>query len=82
MKCKWRIDAYDFAILDLETYLDTHPNDSRAIQLRELYRAKREELVHEYEMRFGPYVVTRRDIHDPTCWTWVNDPWPWDLKED
>lgn len=76
-KMQQRIHAYDFSILDLETYLDTHPTDSRAMQLLEAYRNKRWELVQEYEARFGPYVVTRADVHG-NRWSWVDSPWPWE----
>lgn len=79
MKMRRRISAYDFSILDLETYLDTHPSDSRAMQLLEMYRKKRQELIHEYEARFGPYVVTRADVSGER-WSWVDNPWPWDYE--
>lgn len=81
MKLRRRIAAYDFAILDMETYLDTHPDDTRAMQMRAIYEAKRGELVAAYEARFGPYVVTRRDVQGD-CWTWVDDPWPWDYQKE
>ena len=75
-----RINAYDFALLDLQTYLDSHPADRRAMQLRQMYKKQRQELIGEYEMRFGPYVVTRDDVPDGDRWTWTHDPWPWDIQ--
>lgn len=80
-KMRQRISAYDFSILDLETYLDTHPRDSRAMQLLEVYRQKRQMLVDEYEARFGPYVVTRADVRGDR-WSWVDNPWPWDYEKE
>ncbi len=77
-KMRGRINSYDFALLDLQTYLDSHPADKRAMQLRQMYRAKRQELIGEYEKRFGPYVVTRDDVPDGDRWTWIDNPWPWD----
>ena len=75
------ISAYDFAILDLETYLDSHPDDARAMHLREQYMCKRRELIAEYEAAFGPYVVTTDDVRGDR-WTWVDNPWPWDFGKE
>ncbi len=76
----WRqkIDAYDFAILEMALYLDTHPDDEDAMKTREAYMKKRCELIEEYEKNFGPYVVTQNDVCGDR-WTWVDDPWPWDF---
>ena len=42
--------------------------------------AKRRELIAEYELRCGPYVVTRRDVPNGNRWTWVDSPWPWEYE--
>lgn len=78
-KARWKrmIHAYDFAILEVEMYLDTHPRDTKALQLREDYKRKRKQLVDAYTQKFGPYIVTTDDVRG-NCWTWVNDPWPWE----
>ncbi len=72
-----RIHAYDFAILEMGLYLDTHPGDTCALQKRQELQAERAALVMEYEEKFGPYVVTDKDVRGD-CWTWVNNPWPWE----
>lgn len=72
-----RISAVDFALFELVLFLDTHPDDIRAMKMREQYMKKREELVAEYESRFGPYVVTTDDVTGDQ-WTWIDNPWPWD----
>ncbi len=80
---KRRISAYDFAILEVELYLDTHPRDERALQLREVYRDKRRELVEQYEKQFGRYIVTCDDVCDEaSSWVWVHDPWPWEFTKE
>ncbi len=43
-------------------YLDTHAEDTRAMKTLEQLRNRRAELIGEYEMRFGPYVVTSNDV--------------------
>lgn len=72
-----RIGAYKFALYDLGLYLDSHPCDHKAMELRAVYKRRLEELIEEYEQHYGKYVVTMADVQD--CWTeWVKDPWPWD----
>ena len=73
-----RIHAYDFAMVELNLYLDTHPQDEQALCLFHMYRDKREKLVATYEAQFGPYVATVNDVQGDR-FTWVNDPWPWEF---
>ena len=72
-----RISAYQFALYDLALYLDTHPRDEQAMQLREVYRARLCQLVDEYEQHYGKYVATMADVQENWL-EWVKDPWPWD----
>ena len=72
-----RISAYQFALYDLALYLDTHPRDEQAMQLREVYRARLCQLVDEYEQHYGKYVATMADVQDNWL-EWIKDPWPWD----
>lgn len=72
------ITAYRFALYDLGLYLDSHPCDKQAMQLRGIYRSKLAKLINEYEQHYGPYILTRQDVGDD--WKeWVSDPWPWDI---
>lgn len=68
--------AYDFAQLELNLFLDTHPNDQRA--LREFHRINKKaiELREMYEANFGP--ITTSAVDSTTEWTWINSPWPWE----
>ncbi len=81
MACKLarRIHAYDFAILEIGLFLDTHPCDSAALAKRQDLQVQRDALVAEYEANYGPYVVTDRDIQGEK-WTWVDGPWPWEYE--
>ncbi len=72
-----RIRAYQFALYDLELYLDSHPDDKQAMQLRHHYREKLCQLKDAYEQHYGALVITKNDVED--SWReWVCDPWPWD----
>lgn len=57
-----RIYSYDFTILELGLYLDTHSDDMRALKTRQQVQEKRAQLVQEYEAKFGPYVLTSDDV--------------------
>lgn len=72
------ISAYDFSIWELELFLDTHSCDTRALEMRKEYQAKREALIAEYECKFGPYIVNSNQVTGDR-WSWVDNPWPWDL---
>lgn len=72
-----RISAYKFALYDLALYLDSHPSDEQAMQLRQVYKTRLNQLIDEYEQHYGKYVSTMADVHD--SWKdWVRNPWPWD----
>lgn len=82
MACKLarKIHAYDFAILEIGLYLDTHPCDAAALQKRCELKEQRAALVAEYESLYGTYVVTARDVQTDDCWAWINGPWPWEYE--
>ncbi len=74
---KKKIHAYDFAILELGLYLDTHTWDRRALRKRQMLQAERKAAVAAYEEKFGPYIVNWNQVKGDH-WAWVNDPWPWE----
>ncbi len=77
LKC---IASYDFAIVELNLFLDSHPHDSAAIAKLKDYVAKSNELRHDFEDKFGPLkALSTKGNH----WAWISNPWPWDtIKED
>ena len=74
-----KIDAYDFAILELKLYLDTHPNDTNALLQRQKLQGVRRELIGEYEKKYGNYIVRSTHVKG-NRWSWVDSPWPWEYK--
>lgn len=75
---KKRIYEYDFALHELNLFLDSHPKNQRALQLLAEYRRDRAALVAEYTSRFGQYIVTTCDVPANGCWEWLKGPWPWE----
>ncbi len=75
-----RIRAYQFTLYDLELFMNTHPNDRQAHQLRAIYRDKLCKLIDAYEQHYGTLVMTKADVEG--SWNeWICDPWPWDNQK-
>lgn len=71
-----KIKKYDFALKELNLYLDTHPNCRRALALFDKYCTIKKAAVEEYVSRFGPIVPEQN--RNTEHWTWIDDPWPWE----
>lgn len=68
----------NFAMIDLQLYLDINPNDKRALSLFNDYLKKEKELCLAYESKYGP--LTFDSMVMPNSWTWENGPWPWEVQ--
>ncbi|MBR0423449.1 MAG: spore coat protein CotJB [Clostridia bacterium] len=69
-----RIAALDFAIVELNLYMDTHPDDTEVNMKLNDYKEKSMELKNEYQEKFAP--LSSKSIED-NRWGWIADPWPW-----
>ncbi len=65
-----------FALIDVGLYLDTHPDDDKAMDYFNKYQQMHKEAKREYEKHFGPLTIRGVDTCDG--WSWVRDPWPWE----
>ena len=74
-----KIATYDFAIVELNLYLDTHPSDKDAKRKLADLEEKSGILRDEYEEKYGPIVF--RDSPEKRM-RWIKNPWPWDLCEE
>ncbi len=70
--------AIDFVAKELELYLDTHADDSEAFEMYQAFLALKKEARERYVRMFGP--VTQSDMLGMNCYSWLNDPWPWDYQ--
>lgn len=68
--------AADFTVIDLNLYLDTHPNEQNAIYLynNSVQRAKM--LREQYERTYGPLTPFTHNYKN--AWQWIERPWPWE----
>lgn len=69
--------ALNFIIKELQLYLDTHPDDSEALELlKDTIHLERD--AHKVFARMcGPVKIT--DLKDAESYSWVSDPWPWEF---
>lgn len=73
------IQKLDFAIVDAKLYLNTHPDDKRAMTYFDRHQRLHQMAVEVYEAHFGPLTTdgidTRKD-----GWSWTEAPWPWQME--
>ena len=73
------LSALDFAAFDLQLFLDTHPNDKDALDIRNYYLGQIEACRKEYVRAHGPLTIA--DAEQDGHHNWLNDPWPWEYME-
>lgn len=69
-----KIQALSFAKVEAELYLDTHPENTNAIDYYKKILAELDEAMTKYQNEYSPIfaegIVGNR-------WAWVDDNWPW-----
>jgi len=70
-----QITITDFMATDLHLYLNTHPNDTEAMEMYNNVVAHSAQVRKEYEEHFGPLVSYRSP--DVPGRKWSDLPWPW-----
>jgi spore coat protein JB len=65
-----------FAAYEISLFLDTHPNDRKALDTREKYRMRYQELKDQYEEKYGMLDILAQD--QDNTWSWIKNPSPWD----
>lgn len=71
------IGRISFAAHDLNLYLDLYPNDESMLTLFNDYRKSANELISQYEAKFGPLNVSSNSLENGP-FKWINGPWPWE----
>ncbi len=70
------LQALGFALHELALYLDTHREDSEALELYRGYQKLYQKGREEYEKRYGP--LTHGSYTQSKEYSWLDDPWPWE----
>ncbi len=72
-----QIKCLNFAVVELAEYLDTHPDDRKALCLHKEYCNQLENIKDKYQRAFGPL-----SINCPcNKWRWLEEPWPWERSD-
>ncbi len=68
------IKSLNFAVIELGLYLNTHPDDERALCLHKEYCKQLKNVKDKYQKMYGPL-----SIYFPcNKWRWLEEPWPWE----
>ena len=66
-----QIRCYEFAINELALYLDTHPDDQKALCLHRKYCKIAKDLKDKYQKVYGPLTIN----YPCNKWRWLEEPW-------
>ena len=71
------IKCLAFAIQELALYLDTHPDDEKALCLHNKYCKEYRDLTDKDQKAYGPLSIN----YPCNKWRWLEEPWPWESLE-
>lgn len=72
-----KIAECEFVCVELNLYIDTHPEDEDARADFLCYSEKLRQLIEKYETLYGPLKNFGHSPTDTNCW--VRSQWPWEL---
>ena len=73
-----QLQEVDFVLVELNLYLDTHPDDLSVIDQYNWYAKERDKLRRQYEEQFGPLTHFGHSFNQyPGGWN--EGPWPWEI---
>ena len=73
-----KIKCLKFAVVELALYLDTHPDDTKALCLHNKYSKELKEICDKYQKVYGPLTIE----YPCNKWRWLEEPWPWEGGND
>jgi len=78
MQVLLEIQRLEFTAVDLNLYLDTHPDDQQALNLYNSVVSQLKQYIEAYEQCYGPlFNFGMSSSQYP--WQWIKSPWPWDM---
>ncbi len=72
------ISEVQFVCVELNLYLDTHPDDAEARNDYYSYSLMLDELIARYEREYGPLLGFGHSPTNVGCW--VCSDWPWEKR--
>lgn len=74
------IRRLDFALVETNLYLDTHPTNRAALSYFQRLLKERTQWANRYEAEYGPLTAAGNGAR--TEWAWSTDAWPWQLDKE
>ena len=75
-----QINEVSFAVNDMILYLDTHPEDEKALRYFAEASDRRNKLMAEYAEKYGPLTIDDAAVSSEKLWTWSQQPFPWEKE--
>ena len=72
--------AMHFVLVELNQYLDTHPEDREALEVFKKYAGQYRDRKASYEENYGPLCIT--EAGGTEKFNWIDGPWPWDYEQE
>ena len=72
------LQELDFVLVELTLYLDTHPDDTAAINQFNDFSYKRRVLKQQMEEKYGP-LQQYGNSYSNAPWECSKGPWPWQI---
>jgi spore coat protein JB len=73
-----QLQTVDFVLVELTLYLDTHPDDTEAVNQFNQYAKERRRIKKLFESQFGP-LIQFGNSYSGYPWNWKDSPWPWQV---
>ncbi|ERJ12490.1 spore coat protein CotJB [Haloplasma contractile] len=74
-----RITELSFYAVDLNLFLDNHPDSQQALQDYRIISQNLRQLEDIYAKNYGP-LYNFGASGQFNNWTWIEEPWPWENK--
>ncbi len=75
----FQVQMYNFISLELNLYLDMHPNNKEMLHLLHQNNEKLQNAINDYETNYGP--LTLNNSKHSNTYEWLQGPWPWEHQE-
>ncbi|QVK19652.1 spore coat protein CotJB [Mycoplasmatota bacterium] len=75
-----KIQELSFSAVDLNLFLNTHPNDPQALKDYSYVSKSLQQLRQLYNEKYGPFFNFGESPFSGNYWNWVaeDDKWPWE----
>ncbi len=72
-----QIQQWQFTLVDLNLYLNTHPMDKMALTTYNTLYKQLHEMMMSFSMKFGPIMGFGHAEGGTEEFMWIKSPWPW-----